>query len=268
VPAVVEAEALEEDVEEELPEDVNDALEEVDFYLAQGMTDEARDVLNDALGNHPGLPALTRKLAELDGAGTEDAEAPVGDADQSFALAEKLAQDADMDRVAGSGGGDQPVDVQDVLAQFKQGVSKQVDRNDAATHYDLGIAYMEMGLHDDAISEFKLCLISPTHVCTAQTMIGLSFVAKGDWLASIEHFKGALAAPHSASDELGLWFELGNAYELLSKLTEARDYYTKVNAVDPGFRDVAARLQRVSKQKPKDEGDEFDSLFDNMILKD
>lgn len=255
--------------EEELPEDVSDALEEVDFYLAQGMTDEARDVLNDALSNHPGLAALTRKLAELDGGSVDDApEAATGEADQSFALAEKLAQDADMDRVAGSGGGDQPVDVQDVLAQFKQGVSKQVDRNDAATHYDLGIAYMEMGLHDDAISEFKLCLISPTHVCTAHTMIGLSFLAKGDWLSSIEHFKGALAAPHNASDELGLWFELGNAYELLGKLADARDYYTKVNAVDAGFRDVAARLQRVSKQKPKDEGDEFDSLFDNMILKD
>jgi tetratricopeptide (TPR) repeat protein len=99
-------------------------------------------------------------------------------------------------------------------------------------------------------------------------MIGLSYVAKGDSLGSIEHFKGALAAPHSAADEIGLWFELGNSYELLGKLSEARDYYSKVHTIDAGFRDVDARLARVSQVKPAKEEDEFDSLFDNMILKD
>jgi tetratricopeptide (TPR) repeat protein len=275
-PAASAAVAEEEpsDDEADLPEDVNDALEEVDFYLAQGMTDEARDVITDALGNHPGLPALVRKLAEIDGTGAEVAEDDVGrtsDPDHSFALAEKLAQDADMDRVAGSGGGDAPVDVKDVIAQFKAGVDKQVDKNDAATHYDLGIAYMEMGLHDEAISEFELCLTSAPHVCTAHTMIGLSFVAKGEWLASIEHFKSALAAPHAPADEVGLSFELGNAYEFLGKPKEAREYYAKVHAFDAGFRDVEVRLARVSEATTKaasGEGDDFDSLFDNMIMKD
>lgn len=257
-----------------LPEDVNDALEEVDFYLAQGMTDEARDVITDALGNHPGLPALVRKLAELDGAGIEEPDTNIdrtSDPDHSFALAEKLAQNADMDRVAGSGGGDAPVDVKDVIAQFKAGVDKQVSKDDAATHYDLGIAYMEMGLHEEAISEFKLCLTSAAHVCTAHTMIGLSFVAKGEWLASIEHFKGALAAPHAPADEVGLSFELGNAYEFLGKPKDAREYYAKVHAFDAGFRDVEVRLARVSEPDKKaagGEGDDFDSLFDNMIMKD
>lgn len=265
--------AGEEAAEEELPEELAEALEEIDFYLKQGLADEARDTLNDALESHPAHPALLAKRRQLDALGgqpsdDDEPELTAGDDDNdsAFAMAQKLANDASPASSSGAGG---PIEVADVLAQFKKGVAQQVDRNDSATHYDLGIAYMEMGLHVEAIEEFKLCLNDPARICTSHTMIGLSYVAKGDMEPGIEHFKLALRSGPNAEEELGLWFEIGNAHELLGKNMEALVWYEKVEEKNPAFRDVAERIERLGvSHTPEQEADEFDEMFDNMIVKD
>ncbi|HET8934849.1 MAG TPA: tetratricopeptide repeat protein [Polyangiales bacterium] len=185
--------------------------------------------------------------------------------DRSFELAQKLAEEALPQPAANSSA----IEVADVLAQFKQGVAKQVDSGDAATHYDLGIAYMEMGLHTEAIDEFKLCLIDPDRRCTAHTMIGLSYVAKGEMDPGIEHLKLALEDNPKPDEEIGLWFEMGNAYELLGKNLEALIWYEKVEERDSRYRDVAQRIERLGTARtPEQESDDFDQMFDNMILKE
>jgi tetratricopeptide (TPR) repeat protein len=145
-----------------------------------------------------------------------------------------------------------------------------VDPGDTATHYDLGIAYMEMGLHAETIEEFKICLANGERERTSHTMIGLSYVAKGDMLPGIEHFKRALASPaRDGEQEIDLWFEIGNAYELLKRANDALIWYEKVEEQDPGFRDVAVRIERLGLTKsPQQETDEIDAMFDNMILKE
>jgi tetratricopeptide (TPR) repeat protein len=148
-------------------------------------------------------------------------------------------------------------------------VAKQVDSGDAATHYDLGIAYMEMGLHGEAIEEFKLCLSAPERRCTALMMIGLSHVAKGEMEQGLDNLKLALEENPKPDEELGLWFEMGNAYELLGKNVEALVWYEKVEERDPRYRDVAQRIERLGTTRtPEEEADEFDEMFDNMIIKD
>ena len=186
--------------------------------------------------------------------------------DRSFELAQKLAEEVTPDITSS---GSDIASVADVLEQFKQGVAKQVDKTDSATHYDLGIAYMEMGLHGEAIEEFKLCLSDPTRTCTAHTMIGMSYVAKGEMELGIGHLKHALEENPRPEEELGLWFEMGNAYELLGKNMEALVWYEKVEERDPRFRDVVQRIERLGTARtPEQESDEFDEMFDNMILKE
>ena len=187
--------------------------------------------------------------------------------DRSFELAQKLAEEVTPD-VAASSGSD-VASVADVLAQFKEGVARQVDKSDSATHYDLGIAYMEMGLHGEAIEEFKLCLTDPARTCMAHTMIGLSYVAKAEMELGIQHIKQALQENPRPEEELSLWFEMGNAFELLGKKMEALVWYEKVEERDPRFRDVVQRVERLGTARtPEQESDDFDEMFDNMILKD
>jgi tetratricopeptide (TPR) repeat protein len=278
--------------EEEVPEALREALEEIAFYLKQEMPEEARSTLDDALESYPDHPLLLAQLRAMTGEPEPVAESepprildsddepemsvsqppsaatpPAAEReDRSFELAQKLAEAVSMPPSSSSSAA---VEVADVLAQFKQGVAKQVDKADAATHYDLGIAYMEMGLHGEAIEEFKLCLGDVTRRCTAHTMIGLSYVAKGDMDLGIEHFKLALAENPKPEEELGLWFEMGNAYELLGKNVDALVWYEKVEERDPHFRDVVQRIERLGTSRtPQQEADEFDEMFDNMILKD
>jgi pilus assembly protein FimV len=210
-------------------------------------------------------PPAAGSLKPPAAASVRPSAAPSGKKDRSFELAQKLAEEAVVQPPPSSAA----LDVADVLAQFKQGVAKQVDSGDSATHYDLGIAYMEMGLHSEAIDEFKLCLIDPERRCTAHTMIGLSYVAKGEMDAGIEHLKLALEDNPKPDEEVGLWFEMGNAYELLGKNLEALIWYEKVEERDPRYRDIAQRIERLSTARtPEQESDEFDQMFDNMILKE
>jgi len=365
------------------PEALSDVLEEVEFYTAQGMTEEALFTLNEALASFPGHPLLLSRLSALNGSSektpeqkqptqpltqaaaadesqtakqapaaeaiaaaseqplapepspnsgaqppqntlalsepesaaeqnadssaqpSEDnttlsdlepgaeriepepepnveaeteldaafapvfAAAPALDAppsheDDSFELAQRLSEELAPPMTNGT-----TMAVAEVLSQFKQGVAEHVDATDVATHYDLGIAYMEMGLHNEAIDEFKLCVEDPERSCTAHTMVGLSHIANSDIQQGIEHLELALGENPKPAEELGLWFELGNAYELLGKNAEALAWYEQVHARDAQFRDVAERVDRLAViRAPEQAADEFDTMFDSMILKD
>jgi len=57
-------------------------------------------------------------------------------------------------------------DVDAVFAQFKSAAFRsQVEETDSATHYDLGVAYKEMGLVSDALKEFSLAARDPARDC-------------------------------------------------------------------------------------------------------
>src|SRR5205814_828921 len=59
--------------------------------------------------------------------------------------------------------GDENADFADMLKKFKQGVADNVEAEDYQSHYDLAIAYREMGLVDEAISMFQKALGAPTN---------------------------------------------------------------------------------------------------------
>jgi tetratricopeptide (TPR) repeat protein len=163
-----------------------------------------------------------------------------------------------------------PADVGAAVKAFRDEVRSLVPPGDTATHYDLGIAYMEMGLHQEAIEEFRICLGSAERARTAHTMIGLCHVERGELELGVAHFRDALGTPGITPDEeIGLFFEMGNAYELLGKSSEALIWYEKVDERNPGFRDVHARIERLGKPPTmQQETDEFDEMFDNIIAKE
>jgi pilus assembly protein FimV len=254
--------------------EVEEILDEAEFFLAQSMYDEARSSLNDALQEFPDHPLLLDKLREIDEAegGGEGDLAVEEPTDQSFELAEKLAEELGETAEAD----DDQIDVETVFAQFKKGVAETVGSDDIETHFDLGIAYKEMGLIDDAIGEFVLCTGNPERECMAHTMIGLCHVEKGTLAEAIEHFKKGLYAEEKGErEELGLYFELGHAYELLNDGNEALYYYEKVKKRDPNFRGVDDRIRALSQSNTKAPEptaggglDDVDRAFDDLLRDD
>ena len=261
------------------PGEVEEMLDEAEFFVAQGLYEEARGLLSDALAAHPRHPVIRDKLAEVTEAANQAAasaaQAAAAHADQSFELAERLADE--LGPVLGGDGdaGTNELDVDQVFAQFKRGVEQQVGLEDTETHFDLGIAYKEMGLTADAIAEFSLCLVNPVRVCIAETMIGMCHIEKGEVAEGIIHYKKGLYAEHKTDrEEIGLYYELGRAYELLGDAKEALYYYEKVKKRDPTFRAVDDRIDALARPVPAQSvvaanpADDIDAVFDDLMGKD
>ncbi len=267
-----DAPAAESDAE---PGEIEEILDEAEFYMAQGLWEEARETLEDALASHPKHPLILDKLEELREASEGPAPAasvrplaPEPASDDSFALAEKLAEELDA---GNEQTGSDVLDLDHVFAQFKKGVEEQIEATDSETHYDLGIAYKEMGLIDDAVNEFRLAMSNPERECIAETMIGMCHLEQGRVDEAIVHFKKGLGAPRrSAREELGLYYELGNAYELLRDANEALYYFQKVQNADPGFRGVGDRIRNLADRRGASvpasaSRDEVDQAFDDLF---
>jgi tetratricopeptide (TPR) repeat protein len=82
--------------------------------------------------------------------------------------------------------------------------------------------------------------------CIGEMMIGLCFMEKGDVAGAIASFRrGLQATQRTEHEELGLYYEMGTAYEYAGDSSEALYYLQKVEKRDPTFRNVRSHLQRL-----------------------
>ena len=143
-------------------------------------------------------------------------------------------------------------DFSNMLATFKAGVAANVDESDSESHYDLGVAYMEMGLFDEAIAQFQKSMrgdATPERRVRAYESLGESFIQKNDLEVAISSLGGALREPGLGDTKLvGVLYLLGYASEKLGRWKDAEGYYRRVFAVDINFRDVGERLRRAENE--------------------
>ncbi|HYU37523.1 MAG TPA: tetratricopeptide repeat protein [Gemmatimonadales bacterium] len=147
--------------------------------------------------------------------------------------------------------GDEERDFQEMLARFKQGIDENIDEGDFQSHYDLGVAFKEMGLLDEAIAELQKALRAPEGKLRSSEALGVCFVDKGAYVVAESILRRALDLPAAGGDQerLGVLYWLGRALEEQGKRVEARELYGRVFAVDIRFRDVGARSKALAKAK-------------------
>ncbi len=139
--------------------------------------------------------------------------------------------------------GDEEADFAQMLSQFKSKVSESIDADDVRAHHDLGTAYKEMGLFDEAISEFQLALrASGDHLPTYE-LLGITFMEIGKPEATVNALERALDVDFEIEDELlGIYYYLARAHEMLGNTNRALELYDKVFSLDINFADVTVRL--------------------------
>jgi len=143
-------------------------------------------------------------------------------------------------------------DFTDMLEKFKAGVAANVDDEDFDSHYDLGIAYKEMGLFDEAIAEFQKALRGATHRIRAYEALGQCFIDRNDFDTAITVLGRALREPGMEDEDLiGVLYLLGYSSEGSKKARDAAAYYQRVFAIDIDFRDVSKRLKQMTKAAAK-----------------
>jgi tetratricopeptide (TPR) repeat protein len=243
----------------EVPPEVADVLEEAQFYFEQRLVTEAYGTLTDGLSRYPDQPALLRKLREIEKEKAAQPSVQPGPAESR--RPEPIPSASPPGAVSVQQPGPQG-------SRRPAGPTPGVSTTEG--HYERGIAYMEMDLHDNAIKEFKASLENRELECMAHTMIGLCYVAKGEAKEGLKHFNLGLTAPgRTDTEEIGLLYEIGNTYEILKMPKEALGSFQNVAALDPEFRNVTQRIERLaSPENGEDDLNDLDKLFDDIILKE
>jgi tetratricopeptide (TPR) repeat protein len=145
--------------------------------------------------------------------------------------------------------GDEQADFQEMLKRFKQGVADNVDDEDYESHYDLGVAYKEMGLIDEAVAEFQKALRGTHHRVRSYEALGQCFVEKEQFQVASSVLSRAMALGEGDDHHLvGVLYLMGRATEALDRPSDALDYYQRVFAVDIEFRDVAERISAIARK--------------------
>ena len=143
------------------------------------------------------------------------------------------------------------IDLADMFGELKQELEDgaTMDEEDPETHYNLGVAFREMGLLDEAIGEFqKVCQsIERGHkfpqVIQTYTWLAQCFLDKGVPDAAIRWYEKALTIP-KLDDEArtALYYELAACYESAGNKKAALSNFMQVYGSNIDYRDVAERI--------------------------
>jgi tetratricopeptide (TPR) repeat protein len=141
---------------------------------------------------------------------------------------------------------DEQRNFEETLAAFKRGIEENVELEDYHTHYDLGVAFKEMGLLDEAIAEFQKALRATEGRLRTAEALGTAFFDKGQFGVAENLLRRAVETLAGADEEkIGLLYWLGRAREAQGKNTEAVGAYERALAVDIRFMDIGERVQRL-----------------------
>lgn len=133
--------------------------------------------------------------------------------------------------------------LEEIVEGFKKGMAETLSAEDYDTHYNLGIAYREMGLIDEAISEFQLAAKDHRYLVDCCSLLASCFIEKGFPELAIKWYDEGLSSPIITEDEtLGLVYELGNLYLSIGENEEARLRFVEIYGVNSDYRDVGNKL--------------------------
>lgn len=118
--------------------------------------------------------------------------------------------------------------------------------DDGAEEYEMGVAFLEMGLIDQAISEFRSSLQRAPARVAAYEQLARCFMTKGDYALATKILRRGLEVAGDDDTELmGVYYHLGQCHEELGQRAEARQAYEHVLRIEPEFDDVAERMSRL-----------------------
>ena len=216
-------------------------LEEVEFYLQQGLLAEAEHLCQNLLDSQPQCERARQLLEEV----RRRKPAPAAGGD-FYDLAAEIIKEDELEKADTRKAGRFRVDG---VVNENRGIEPQIDENDVESHYNLGIAYKEMGLFEDAVAEFDYAMRHPSRRIDCLTLKGICQVDLGRFEAAEGTFKAGLADRKLSSDErMSLHYELGLLLESRGRMAEALEAYQDVADLDLFYRSVGEKLQNIKKR--------------------
>ena len=224
--------------------------DEIESELLSAIPDEDEDLLMPApapeqpvvMEPPPEPPAITAMPAQE--------ENLFADEENFFDLAAELESELAEEEEEALSLSEEEQSLEEIFKEFKKGVEQQLDSEDYDTHYNLGIAYKEMGLIDEAIGEFQLASKDPKRAVECASMLGLCFLEKGMPQLAIKWYRKGLEMPEISQEEhVGLLYDLASAYQEVGDTENAQKAFMEVYGANPGYRDVTTRIKALEDAK-------------------
>ena len=173
---------------------------------------------------------------------------PVELPDVESASSEEIDLAAALDNAAGDKGGRAKGKKPQKPADAVIDAGRAQDDSLAAEQLRLGLTYRDMGMTDDAIQALELASRSSRLRFEAASTLGRLYVERGDRGKALEWFERAAEAPAPTLDAgRGLLYELASVLEDLGETSRALAVFGEIQADQRGFRDVTARIERLSR---------------------
>jgi pilus assembly protein FimV len=144
------------------------------------------------------------------------------------------------------------VDLADMFGEIRHELEEEVAsaEEDPETHYNLGVAFREMGLLDEAIGELQKVCQSIDHgnsfpqVMQTYTWLAQCFLDKGVPEAAIRWYEKALSMPSLDQEtRTALHYELASSYETAQDKNRALHHFMEVYGSNIDYRDVGERIK-------------------------
>ena len=144
------------------------------------------------------------------------------------------------------------VDLADMFGEIRHELEEEVSTSeeDPETHYNLGVAFREMGLLDEAIGELQKVCQAIDHgngfpqVMQTYTWLAQCFLDKGVPEAAIRWYEKALALPALDQEtRTALHYELASSYETAQDKGHALQHFMEVYGSNIDYRDVGERIK-------------------------
>ena len=139
----------------------------------------------------------------------------------------------------------------DILSELREETAEAAEpEEDPETHYNLGIAFKEMGLLDEAIGELqKVCHAVDRGAPFSQPIQALTWLAqclvdKGAPEAAVRWYQKALQLPGlDDGSRCAIYYDLAMAYQASGDKKSALANFMEVYGSNIDFRDVASRIK-------------------------
>jgi tetratricopeptide (TPR) repeat protein len=122
------------------------------------------------------------------------------------------------------------------------------NEQDHRLQYELGMAFKNMGMLQEAVEEFRLAMVGKDCFLDAASMLSACLKEQGLAEPAMESLEQVLADPRCDKDRgTSIRYELGLLYEADGLIDKAMEVFSSI----PAFLDVPVRLERLKDPKPE-----------------
>ena len=230
------------------------------LWLRVGNTSEGEALLSLVIetarkeGNLEGIEEMERVLTAV----REGWDAAAADAFSFADAARKLDQPAPSppvspDTAPGQTGAPQSDEgyreeesiVREALLRLQAKVHEEIGESDPDARYNLGIAYKEMGLLDEAAGEFALARQKPELFVSASSLLAETLAEKGDFVSAVETLDKVLDSESlTEAESRDVRYQKAELLSRNGKDEEAKEIFLSIFEETPNYRDVAMHVER------------------------